>query len=159
MTVETAPLPTLAHLIRTVLDETDCLSPDDVADEVVNRTPAAMVQEYYRRAVRDTARIQMGGIPKAPPVGPVRSVKYAKIAAWWERALADRVCVDGTWMTFGECTRENVETLAEQYQALADQNRAKADQCTRLAKELANAALDRVADLPATVLETALAGA
>lgn len=50
---------TLSALIGAVLDETDLMTPEAVADEVANRTPDDMLGSFYRQALRERVRASM----------------------------------------------------------------------------------------------------
>lgn len=50
---------TLSALIGSVLDETDLMTPEAVADEVANRTSDDLLGSFYRQALRERVRAAM----------------------------------------------------------------------------------------------------
>lgn len=158
MSATSVDTPTLSSVIRSVLTEASFVTPDEVADEVVRRTPPKLLRDFYREAVRDRARVQMHGLPapRPEPQGQPRSAKVQAIRDMHQKRLASLVSVNGEWKRFGECSHEDVLALAAERQAMAIANANRAEQFRRVAKELANRGAATVADLPADVLDSAL---
>ena len=186
MTAIAAEPLTLSALIRTVLTDTDLVTPDEVADEVAARTPDECLRDFYRAALRERVRAAMqsgavqsmcistddetsptghaGSDTQTIPAGrgtkqkPVRSGKFSLINAAHLKRLRERLYVDGAWKMFGDLNANELATVADARDATAAAASAMAAKYRRVAKELENLGAETVRDLPPDVLDTALKG-
>ncbi|BCT75620.1 hypothetical protein SCMU_14620 [Sinomonas cyclohexanicum] len=178
---------TLSALIRTVLTDTDLVTPDEVADEVAARTPDECLRDFYRAALRERVRAAMqisaaaamhasDDDDETSPTGhrtsvthdgiagrgakqkPVRSGKFAAINAKHLERLRQIIQVGDVRKRFGDLTRDDLLTAADARDVMASRNAAMAAKFRRVEKEMANRGTATVRDLPPDVLDTALKG-
>lgn len=146
----------LRKAIRTVLDETDLSSPEEVAQKVAESIPANRRLAVLAMALRDTVRIEMSRIRNDPPPS-LKGNASAKVRAIREAApkwLRDRVYVGTGWTLFGDCSYEEVLYLRTERLENAARSHAKGEHYGRVAAEMKRCRVTRVADLPRRVLDT-----
>lgn len=142
---------TLYDVIRTTLDESTETDPRVIATEVL----AALPDEDWREVVAPAlvsyvfsfVTRSRQGVPAQPRrLKPVQSAKVAGIRDDWQRFLADRVQVDGTWKRMGECTVLDVQALARERRNVAARNAEHAKRFEKLAKDMQAQGAATVAD-------------
>ena len=128
---------------RDLLTCVDVDDPHDLAGELLGMLTRAQRQallEHAAELVLTEANRWMRA--QSAPVG--RSWKAGISSA---DLLAQRYCVEGTWITLGQCNRTQVLWIAQDYRERAARNLAHADDMERLAAEMEQAGAETVADL------------
>lgn len=147
--------------IRSVIDDTDLASPDDIAAKVVGDIPAKALRDVAQVLLREYVRIELTRerMHESPRPMSSRSSKVSAIrtaASEWARRLRERVYVgDAEWKLLGECTYENLQYLAADRHEHAARNLAAAIRFEVLADALQKHGVEHVADLPSPVLDEA----
>ena len=140
----------LRTLVDQVLADTDLTEPGDIAAEVAERTPRHELRGAYVVALAGYVRVINNASRHNNPILKPNSGQSAKVTAirdWWRAALHDRVYVDKTWKTLGNCTYGDLMLVAKQRRELANANMVTADRYEALAQLLLTNGVDTVADL------------
>jgi hypothetical protein len=107
----------LRSLIRAVAAEHPNASPGDLAPEVADRTPKALMRDFYTRTlasyISDVLRADRGNaMDKTFRRGrkPNPSSKLSDRRDWWKALMASRIYVgDGKWKPLGTCTTDDLK--------------------------------------------------
>lgn len=152
--------------IRRVLDATSLVDPGEVADKVAESIPAKALRAALRVTLRSYVRVVMNEQRHSSDsagghTGSVagRSTKVRAIRDGWQRQLDSRVHVgESKWKFLGDCTYENLQTIAAERDWHVTRNQAWARYYRDLASLLTEHDVATVRDLPAQVLMPALGG-
>lgn len=114
---------------------------------------AATLPSYVRDVIRDQRR---GRVRVASPAAAPTSARWDNVAELHASGeltlLRQRVFAQGAWKFLGDCTREDVQAIAEDRDVLAAENAAAADRYRRLRAAMGRRKATVVRDLPADVL-------
>lgn len=130
----------LKDLVRQVLADTSLSDPRDVAAEVVHRLRGAAAMRgalsealvvYVRTSF---TRDRM--LPQSKTTTPAPSSKVAAVRSDWQHRLLTPVAVEGVWKRLGECTADDLRSVAAALREHAAQTSAKADYYDALADVL-----------------------
>lgn len=141
------PLESARHIIA----ESDLTDPDEIAQQIFDRTPSKSVRDAYRLILRSVAReaIHQANMAASKPASsvPARSSRVAAIRDTHISYFAQRVFANGAWKMLGDCTRADVLDLAAQRQAIADRNAAKAAEFNALHDRMVSAGVELAGQL------------
>lgn len=149
----------LTGMIREILEETDLSEPADIARELVARIPPEALRDTLETVLPAYVRNRIAAeravtSPANAQRLMVRSAKVGGVQEWWRRALDDRVSVHGTYKRLGDCTRLDLDVLAEGLHEKAAAMANKAQRYEALRDRLpADRPEAKVSDLPVTVLK------
>lgn len=165
----------LNQLVRDVVASSTLADPREVSAEVFRRIPSEdygrlllkllpdLVRETYRTTRNHPVQVPFPSPGAKVPQPPNRSHRVDGIRnTLGSGRLLDRVhSGPGTsdWKLLGDCTFEDLMYAARERQAQAARTQAKAAEYAALAELLRASGVDRVRDLPATVLREQLEGA
>lgn len=161
----------LRALIREVCATSTITDPTTLAKEVGRRIPQDALRDALDEAlpvvVQHFVSRSRGSIDSLADQGrsdthnavvgkaPNRSHKVAAIRAGWQKQLRDRIAVGpdrSDWKFLGDCGRADLAYAAGLRRNHAAANRAAAERLEALAALLTQHRVDRVAELPTTVL-------
>lgn len=150
-------------LIRQVMEETDLISPDDIAAIVEQRTTDEELRAWYRETLKPDIRAEFLRMRKrrrdAPLIDAARENKESgssktkpqMIRDAWLLKMQAPVTVDGEWKRLGDCDSDDVLRLAEVRYESAEAVRREGDRFKRLAAAMDEHGVSCAADLPADV--------
>ena len=159
----------LRELIRTTMADSAVADPGILADLVLTKISKKDRDEALAQSLRTFVRqvfsegrlttyIDPSG--QVADVQPGRSAKVAGIREHWQRALRDPINVGtGVWKLLGDCTATDLFFVADFRREQASRNTAKAAQYDALRSLLDDHGVDRVRDLPTSILASSLARA
>lgn len=148
----------LTGMIRQILEETDLSEPADIARELVTRIPPEALRVTLETVLPAYVRNRIAAeravtTPANAKRLMVRSSKVGGVQEWWRRALDDRVSVHGDYKRLGDCTRLDLQFLAENLREKAEALTSKAKRYEALRDRLpADRPEAKVSDLPVPVL-------
>jgi len=150
--------------IRSVINETDLASPDDISDKVATNVPERQLRAVLADVLREFVRVELtrhrSGIAspvasqsESPVAAAAVSAKRAAIVDYAARWLRERVAVaENEWKLLGDCHRGDLLYLAEARRRNAERSLSAAGRYDRYAVALAEHGAARVADLPHAVI-------
>lgn len=148
----------LTGVIRQILEETDLSDPTAITRELITRIPPEALRDVLETVMPAYVRNRISAeravtSPAAARRMMVRSSKVGGINEWWRRALDDRVAVRGDYKRLGDCTRRDLDYLAENLRERAEAMTRKAQRYEALRDKLpADRPETIVSDLPIPVL-------
>lgn len=148
----------LRDLIREHLATSPDPNPHNIADEVARAVPSRYLREALADALQQTVVIMASMSRNQALTKQATGFSAGGRAAavkTYKGLLSERMSVGaGVWKLLGDCTKDDLEYVAEVRQAHAEQNAMWADRYRHLAKRMN--ATQKVADLPRHVVEDAL---
>jgi hypothetical protein len=150
----------LAAAVRAALDETDLTDPFEIGRKIAESVPSKALRPALAEAVSYMVRTQFGRdrMARLGPVLPSRSSKVAALQAdaeRWRAALHTRVSLGpNQFAMLGDLSYENLQYAAEDRRAKAAQNAAAAARFEWLAEQVQTHGVDRVRDLPDSLLRS-----
>lgn len=129
-------------------------------DEALAQSLRTFVRQVFSEGRLTTYIDPSGRVADVQPVRvqPGRSAKVAGIREHWQRALRDPINVGaGLWKLLGDCTATDLFFVADFRREQASRNTAKAAQYDALRALLDDHSVDRVRDLPTSILAASLA--
>lgn len=144
----------LGGLIRQVIasnpDETDAR---ELAKLVARATPEEQLLDFYANALAPMVRITIGSGRNAALAGVRRgrsvSKRMAHISAdnWWQKALEERLSIEGRYIPFGDCTADDIKVYAESLRISAEAMQTKAERYDRVLNAMVLQGVATVRDL------------
>lgn len=149
----------LRAAVQQAMQSSSSTDPSSIARELLSQIEDEELRDALAQALPAFVMSQVtrsrAGVPAQ---NPGRSQKVAAIRAHWERFLAERVQVDGVWMTMAECTADDVTALAGYRRQVAEKNLAHARRFDQLAKTMRSEGAVTVAALDPSLAGDILAG-
>lgn len=164
----------LRDLVAEVVASSTLTGPDAIASEVAGRISEDDTRTALEQALREFVRVHLtrarpSGEPldslipprqeEAPgpaPVKPVRSSKVSGIRSAWQAWLNAQYRVDDRWMRLGDCSAEDLVFISGDLEAQASRSLSKARGFRSLVDAMEASGVERVRDLPETVLAESL---
>lgn len=148
--------------IRSTIAGSSLRGPREIAGKVAENVPqkhlrsvlAATLQEFVRQELQK-ARRPLSPVASAPRSG--RSAKVSAIRDGWRKTLAGQFHVGNSeWQVLADCSYENVQFLAAERHEHARRTAAAGAMFDALAEAMKAHGVDRVGDLPESVLASIL---
>jgi hypothetical protein len=156
----------LHSLVRSVTDGSGLRGPREIAAKVAENVPAGKRLTALEEALVPYVRVYLQHARQPAPPAPTgvgarnsaRSSKVHAIREGWRRTLAGQFHVGaGHWQVLADCSYENVTFLAGERHENARRSAATAAMFDQLAEAMRSDGVDRVGDLPDSVLAQILA--
>jgi len=152
----------LYELIRRTADDLALADPREIADAVAESTPEDVLRQHYALSLVGEVRRVLGAQRNTAlanalnPSAAPRSAKLSQRRDWWAEMLVSRIHVGGSWVTLGECGKEQLSFAANERRADAAREVGKAETFDLLIRLLRKHKVTTVADLPASAIPTAV---
>ena len=156
--IKDSPASSLSELIWGIVNGSDLSDPREIAEAVAAATPEDAIRVHYAAALVGEIRRVLGGQRNNAMTNALHptSAKLAQRRDWWTEMLNSRVHVDGSWLTLGECGREQLRFAANERRADAARELQRAESFDLLITLLRKHKVATVADLPASAIPTAV---
>ena len=152
------PASSLPELIRRIVDGSDLSDPREIAEAVAAATPEDAMRAHYATSLIGEVRRVLGAQRNNAMTNALHptSAKLAQRRDWWAEMLASRIHVGGSWLTLGECGREQLAYAANERRADAARELQRAESFDLLISLLRRHKVATVAELPASAIPTAV---
>lgn len=158
----------LPETMRTVMADRDEWDLDSLVEQVYKATPARQLRDAYRAALRgfitreltrfsqNSRPDQNGSDTQQRPAGPGANFDRSR-SALIRAGFRQQINVgDNTWKAIEQCTAADLMYAAAVCDRMAEFNAARAQQYRTLVKVMTEHDAERVADLPAEIVEKVL---
>lgn len=150
----------LYELIRRTAEDLALADPREIADAVAEATAEDVLRQHYATALVGEVRRVLGvqrneALSNAMHPSP-RSAKLSQRRDWWAEMLVSRIHVGGSWVTLGECGKEQLAYAANERRADAAREVGRAETLDVLIRLLRKHRVTTVAALPASAIPAAV---